>query len=175
MFFISFILSLLISPLLLLMCRNIYSNSSHYYISNFEKEKIIFERIVEIKTEVFSVNDNELEILQTELLKKCRVDSIDLFIENEGFSVDFYLSDSTGYPSIESAYRAIVYFPYGDSPGKFSQQHYKRISDDWYFVTNINNTWLTIIVLWLTMSVSIIWCVSVLKIIKFVKTKLFET
>lgn len=171
--------SFLMIPPLLLMYYGFTINSEYYYIHNFKENKIQFEKIVELRvaehtsenTEAF--DEVEFEKLKTTLRKSCRVDSVDLHILSDNkIYVAFPMSDSMYYPSTEDNYRMILYQSDDELPEQFNDRYNKRISKNWFYVTNDQKALQqNLITLCLTVFVLFVWISGIIKLVKIIKSK----
>lgn len=113
-------------------------------------------------------NESEFQIIQKELFDECRVDSINLYgFYDEKIYITFTLSDSSFYPSTEYEYRMIIYQPNNELPDFFYKYYNKRISENWFYVTNSSRSLhCLLVVLALILFILFIWIIGIVNICK---------
>lgn len=123
-------------PVLLFTSFLCTTNSDSDYVNRFHENKSLFESTVDLITNKSDVL--ELESIKEIMWEKCRVDSIDVYMtsSDKKIYIVFLMSDSAYYPSTESNYRAIIYQQNDELPDVFVEDHNKKLSKNWFYVTN---------------------------------------
>ena len=172
-FVLLYIFSILLIPILLLNINTYKIDSPYYYIHNFKNNKAYFEKIVELEICMSdrNVESKEYKEYKSQLFKFCRVDSISLSLcDDNTINVEFYMSDSHYYPSTENKYRMIVFQPKDELPEHLKNDFNKKITSNWFFVTNDNQYyWNAIIIISIILFDLFIWIFCIIKYIKFKK------
>lgn len=80
------------------------------------------------------------------------------------------MSDSHYYPSTENKYRMIVFQPKDELPEHLKNDFNKKITSNWFFVTNDNQYyWNAIIIISIILFDLFIWIFGIIKYIKYKK------
>lgn len=172
-FIILYILSILLIPILVLNLNTYKIDSPYYYIHNFKNNKAYFEEIVDLKISMNdeNVNSKEYNEYKSQLFKFCRVDSIDISLcDDNTINVKFYMSNAHYYPSTENKYRMIVFQPNDELPEHFKKYFNKKITSNWFFVTNDNQYyWNAVVIISIILYDLFIWVFGIIKYIKYKK------
>ena len=168
---ILYILSLLLIPIMLLNLNIYKKDSPNYYINNFKDNKDYFEKLVDLKISMSDENgiSEEYNECKSQLFKLCRVDSIDILLDDKNsISVAFYMSDASYYPSTENKYRMILYQPNDEIPDHFKRNFNRKITSNWFFITNDNQyVWNALIIISIILFDLFVWVFGIVKFIKY--------
>lgn len=157
-------------PILFILFCTWLPNSNYYYISNFSEHRVLFEEAVELRLK--DVDKNRYQIIQKELLDTCRVDAIDMYINNENIYVSFLMSDSSFYPSNEYKYRMIIYQPNNELPEFLDKYYNIAISENWFYVTNsFESLCIFFLILAFALFILSVWITGIISICKKLKRR----
>ncbi len=165
------ILSFFLIPILLLNLNAYKIDSPYYYFHKFKNNKAYFEKIVDLKISMSDENgiSEEYNECKRQLFKLCRVDSIDILLDDKNsISVAFYMSDASYYPSTENKYRMILYQPNDEIPDHLKRNCNRKITSNWFFITNDNQYfWNALIIISIILFDLFVWVFGIVKFIKY--------